>query len=118
MIGQISDEDKKLAQAMCNAYAKKCKTRTPKTGETADTGNLTFSGQATFSDTGKDSGLLPELAKEREEAAFNDIRRFTIAEEVKASTKRYIERRNSEILRSKRIIAQRFGFKEYGTKDN
>lgn len=117
---EISDDDKKLAQAMCNAYAKKLKIRTPKTGGNSDTGNLSFSGQVAFSDTGNseiDSGLLPEFADLRAEAALNDIRHYTIAEEVKASTKRYIQRRNDETLRSKKVIAERFTFQPHGYKN-
>ena len=83
------------------------------------------SGSANFSDTGKsesDSGLLPELAKEREEAAFNDIKRLTIRESVRATIKDFISSRNKVISdgkkRAKKNISRPFEFRQHGYKEN
>lgn len=117
----ISQKDKELAQAMAEAYAKKLKTRSNKTD---DGESLQFSGSVNFSgdggDTGKDSGLLPQFAKEREETAFAELRKIATQEELKKDGRltRYIERRNSQILASKRIATQRFGFTKHPAKND
>ena len=115
---QLTLEEKKEIEALTQAYAAKCKTHPTKGKYVFGSSPKTFSGsgQASFSDTGNDSGLLPELAKEREEAAFNDIRRLTIKEAIKTSLTGYIEKRNGQIRAAKQTIKRRFDFRQHESK--
>lgn len=59
-----------------------------------------------------------ELAKIKEEIAFSEIRRATIKADIEPELRRYIQRRNDATLKSKKIITQRFSFRQHGTKTN
>ena len=115
----LSADERRKLQDITDMVAKNW-TRFKKHGEfvavAPTVATVSNSGTANFSDTGNRNGLLPELAKEREDAAFNDIRRLTIKEAIKTSLTGYIEKRNGQIRAAKNSIKRRFDFRQHDAK--
>jgi hypothetical protein len=93
-------------QVMTNQYAKSLKTRKPKTDDEADKqAGLTFSGQATFSDTGNDKADFnfdDFNKKAKAETALFTIKRLVARHSVKDSVKKFILQRQSTIAANKK----------------
>ncbi len=99
----ITELEKIEAQAMCDAVARQMKTRN-KTKE-ADEAALTFSGQATFSDTGNDKADFnfdDFNKKAKAETALFTIKRLVARSGVSESIKKYLLQRNSTIAANKK----------------
>jgi hypothetical protein len=101
----ITELEKAEAQAMCDAVARQMKTRN-KTEE-ADEAGLTFSGQATFSDTGNDKADFnfdDFNKKAKAETALFTIKRLVARSQsgVQDSIKKYILQRQSTIAANKK----------------
>jgi hypothetical protein len=97
----ITELEKAEAQAMCDAVARQMKTR--KTEE-ADEAGLTFSGQATFSDTGNDKADFnfdDFNKKAKAETALFTIKRLVARSGVSESIKTYLLQRNEVIKANK-----------------
>jgi hypothetical protein len=98
----ITELEKAEAQAMCDAVARQMKTRN-KTDE-ADEAGLTFSGQATFSDTGNDKADFnfdDFNKKAKAETALFTIKRLVARSGVSESIKKYLLQRNEVIKANK-----------------
>jgi hypothetical protein len=96
----ITELEKAEAQAMCDAVARQMKTRNKTIGKAdeADEAGLTFSGQATFSDTGNDKA----------DFNFDDFNKKAKAETALFTIKRLVARSQSGVQDSiKKFILQR-----------
>ncbi|HEY0459204.1 MAG TPA: hypothetical protein VGC97_08710 [Pyrinomonadaceae bacterium] len=92
-------------QKLTDQVAKTFKTRKP-AAQTGNAAEMSFSGEARFSDTGKNSGKADFFAPEKAEAALNDIQRIVVKHSVKDSIKQYLTQRNSVIKRNKQRKAE------------
>ncbi len=98
----ITELEKAEAQAMCDAVARQMKTRNK--AEEADEAALTFSGQATFSDTGNDKADFnfdDFNKKAKAETALFTIKRLVARSGVAESIKKYLLQRNEVIKANK-----------------
>jgi hypothetical protein len=98
----ITELEKAEAQAMCDAVARQMKTRNK--AEEADEAGLTFSGQATFSDTGNDKADFnfdDFNKKAKAETALFTIKRLVARSGVAESIKKYLLQRNEVIKANK-----------------
>lgn len=109
---ELTQQERAGVEARTKAFAKRLKTRNHKD----DNPQIEFSGNVQFSDERTAELLQPE----RTESALNEIKRLTIAEDVRPSVTAYLDSRNKQIKQGKQnrlsaakdILKSRFGFRQ------